>query len=235
MQYRKLIAPAFAAAALGLGTVLGSFALAEQPKAADSAQPAAAAAPGDKSEMKLPPGWTAADMQACAMAATPGEQHKQLAADAGTWQGKNKMYMPGVSEAMTSESTTTVTPIMDGRFIQVEVKGEMPGMGPYHGLGIYGYDNVAQKYTGTWLDSMGTGMAQGEGKLSPDGKTMTWTYTYHCPIAKKAVTMRQVEKSTGADTKTMEMFGADPKTGKEFKMMTVELTRKAGGQARAGK
>ena len=30
-----------------------------------------------------------------------------------------------------------------------------------HGFGIYGYDNVAQKYTGTWLDSMGTGMAQG--------------------------------------------------------------------------
>ena len=46
-------------------------------------------------------------------------------------------------------------------------------------------------------------------------------------------TAKQIEKSTGADTKTMEMFGPDPKTGKEFKMMTIELTRKPGGQASA--
>jgi hypothetical protein len=232
MRYRKLIAPVFAAG-LGLATLAGALAVAEEPKPADAAAQTAAAA--DKPEMKLPPGWTEADMQACMIAATPGEQHKQLAADAGTWHGQNSMYMPGSAEAIKSESTTTITPIMDGRFIKVEVKGEMPGMGPFHGLGIYGYDNVAQKYVGTWLDSMGTGVAQGEGKLSPDGKTMTWTYSYHCPVSKKLTTMRQVEKVTGADTKTMEMFGADPKSGKEYKMMTVELTRKAGGQARAAK
>ena len=47
--------------------------------------------------------------------------------------------------------------------------------------------------------------------------------------------MRQVEKTTGPDTKTLEMFGPDPKSGKEYKMMTIELTRKSGGQARAAK
>src|SRR3712207_5784638 len=78
MQYRKLIVPA-CLASLGLGTLVGSFAVAEQPKNDAAAQPAAAA---EQPEMKLPPGWTAADMQACAMAAAPGEQHKQLTADA---------------------------------------------------------------------------------------------------------------------------------------------------------
>ena len=34
---------------------------------------------------------------------------------------------------------------MDGRFIKVEVEGEMPGMGPFHGFGIYGFDNVTQE------------------------------------------------------------------------------------------
>jgi hypothetical protein len=38
--------------------------------------------------------------------------------------------------------------------------------------------------------------------------------------------MRQVETITGPTTKTLEMTGADPKSGKEFKMMSIELTRK---------
>ncbi len=38
--------------------------------------------------------------------------------------------------------------------------------------------------------------------------------------------MREVETITGPKTKTLEMFGADPQTGKEFKMMSIELTKK---------
>jgi hypothetical protein len=37
--------------------------------------------------------------------------------------------------------------------------------------------------------------------------------------------MRDVEKVTGPNSKTLEMFGEDPKSGKEFKMMQVELTK----------
>jgi hypothetical protein len=222
MQFRKLIVPA-CLATLGLGALAGSFAVAEEPKNAAAAQPAAAA---DKPEMKLPPGWTEADMQACMIAATPGEQHKTLAKDAGTWQGKNKMYMPGSTEAMTSESTTTVTPIMDGRFIKGEMAGEMPGMGPYNGIGIMGFDNVAGEFVGTWVDNHSTGIMNGTGELSSDGNTMTWTYNYTCPMTKKPAVMREVDTWTGPNSKTFEMFGADPKSGQEFKMMSIELTRK---------
>jgi hypothetical protein len=38
--------------------------------------------------------------------------------------------------------------------------------------------------------------------------------------------MREVETVTGPNSKTLEMFGTDPKSGKEFKMMRIELTRK---------
>ena len=37
--------------------------------------------------------------------------------------------------------------------------------------------------------------------------------------------MREVETITGPNTKTLEMFGTDPKSGKEFKMMSIELTK----------
>ena len=207
-------------ASLGLTLAIGSFATAEEPK------PATPPAPG-QGEMQLPPGWTEADMQAYAKAATPGKQHEFLVKGAGEWHGKNSMWMgPDAKEPMVSESTTTVTPIMDGRYVKVEVNGEMPGMGPYKGMGIYGYDNMAEKFVSNWIDNHSTGIMQGEGTLSPDGKTLTWTFTFHCPINDKPTTMREVETITGENTKTLEMFGADPKTGKEYKMMRIELTRK---------
>jgi hypothetical protein len=118
--------------------------------------------------------------------------------------------------------------MLDGRFVKCEIAGNMPGMGPYTGFALYGFDNVSQKFVSTWVDNMGTGMANGIGELSSDGKMLTWTYTYNCPIQKKPVTMREIDKITGPDSKTLEMYVNDPKTGKEFKMMEIVLTRKAG-------
>jgi len=190
-------------------------------KAAD--KPAAAAA---QPEFKLPPGWTAADMQACIAAATPGAMHERLAKDIGVWQGKNTMWMAPGTEPLKSDSTTTISAMMDGRFVKLEMAGEIPGMGPYNGLAISGYDNVSKKFTSTWIDNHGTGMSIGEGELSKDGKTLSWNYKFNCPLTNKPVVMRQIETITGPETKTLEMYSPDPKTGKEYKMMVIELTKK---------
>ena len=141
------------------------------------------------------------------------------------------MWMAAGTEPTLSECTTNVTSIMDGRYIKTEVLGDMPGMGPFNGFGISGFDNVSQKYVSTWIDNCGTGIMTGTGELSADAKTMTWTFTYNCPIQKKPVTMRQVEHYTGHDTMTLEMFGPDPKTGKEYKSMEISYTRKPGSAA----
>ncbi len=210
----------FAAASittLGLAAIAGAIAIATEPE--DKS-------PGGKPELKLPAGWTAADMEACQQAATPGKMHERLARDAGVWHGKNTMWMSPESEPVPTESTTKITTLFGGRYLQQEMAGEMPGMGPYKGLAISGYDNVSQKFVSTWIDNCGTGLAIGEGTLSADGKVLTWKFTYNCPIQKKPVVMRQVETATGADTKTVELFAADPKTGKEYKMMRIESARK---------
>jgi hypothetical protein len=129
------------------------------------------------------------------------------------------------TEPMTSECTSKVTKVMDGRFTQMEVSGDMPGMGPYKGIGLYGYDNVAKKFVSTWIDSCGTGIMRGEGELSPDGKTLTWNYTYNCPLQKGPAVMREIETRPDANTRKLEMYGKEPKSGKEFKMMVIELKR----------
>jgi len=202
----------------GAGVVLlaGSFAIAQQAK---EGKPGTDMPP-------LPAGWTESDMQACMAAGIPGKQHAHLAGDAGVWQGKNTMWMGPGTEPVVTDCTTTVTSFMEGRFTKCEVVGEMPGMGPFNGFGLYGFDNVTQKFVSTWVDNCGTGIMVGTGELSDDGKTMTWNYNYTCPITKKPTVMREVETTTGPNAKKLEMFGADPKTGEEYMMMRIESTRK---------
>jgi hypothetical protein len=201
--------------------------------AAISATLAFAQSSKDKKPGSTPPGMSEADMQACMEAAKPGPQHAFLVQSAGVWQGKSKMWMTPDSEPETNDCTTTITPMMDGKFTKCEMEGQM-SMGPFSGFGLYGYDNVAQEFQSTWISNCGTGMMTGTGQQSSDGKTLTWKYEHNCPIAKKPVTMREVERITGKDSKTLEVFGPDPKTGQEFKMMEITFTRKPGSNASAG-
>jgi hypothetical protein len=98
-------------------------------------------------------------------------------------------------------------------------------MGPYHGSGTTGYDNVLKKFVASWIDNYSTGIMAGEGELSEDGATLTWTYTHSCPLTGKPAAMRQVETLTSAGEMTIEVHGDDPKSGEEFHMMSVKLTR----------
>jgi hypothetical protein len=176
--------------------------------------------------MQLPPGWTEDDMKACMAAGTPGEMHALLARDAGTWRGKTTMWMGPGGDPMTGECKCVITSELDGRFMKSEIKGEMPGMGPYHGLGYYGFDNVAGQLVATWLDNHGTGIMNGTGELSADRKSTTWNYTFNCPITQKPARLREVETITGPKSKTFEMFGEDPKSGKEYRMMRIEFEKR---------
>ena len=222
MTHSRRFAIVAIAASLALAIVVGSIAVAGNDPAKDAKPAAGSQQPAD---IKLPPGWTKEDMEACMLAGTPGKMHERLASGVGTWRGKTTMWMVPDAEPIKSECTSTVTPIMDGRYFKAEMAGEMPGMGPYSGFGIQGFDNVSQKFVANWIDNHSTGIMTGVGELSADGKTLTWKYTYNCPLNKKPAVLREVETVTGSKTKTLEMFGADPKSGKEFQMMRIEFTK----------
>ena len=69
--------------------------------------------------------------------------------------------------------------------------------------------------------------------MSSDGSTLTWNYTYNCPTTKKPQPWRIVERHNGKDSSTLEMYTKDIKTGKEFKMMQIDYTRKPGSGSTA--
>jgi len=227
------IKPLFAVAALA--AIAGSIAIAQPAKDSKPAVKPSTATPHHPAspacQPQLPPGMTPEDMQACAAAATLGDQHAYLAEAVGTWQGKNKMWMAPDSEPMLSECTTVISPIMDGRFFKCETTGDMPGMGPFTGFGISGFDNVSGKFQSTWADNMSTGMMTGTGERLSDGTGISYTFTYNCPINKGPVIFRQVEHRTGKDTMTLEMFGPAPHTNKEYKVMEINYTRTKGAAA----
>lgn len=216
MNRNKLFCGALCIVSLGIGAAAGSFALAQPAKEA-TGQP----------EMKLPPGWTPEDLQACMIAGTPGKMHEFLANGQGEWHGKTQMWMAPGMDPIVTECTFTVTPMWDNRFMRAEMTCDMPGMGTMHGLGYYGFDNISQEFVANWLASSSTGIMNGKGELSADGKTVTWTYTTNCPMTKKPTKVREIERITGENTKTLEMHGTDPKSGKEYKMMFIEFSRKS--------
>jgi hypothetical protein len=171
-------------------------------------------------------------MEAYMKAATPGKEHEHLMKAVGTWEGKIKHWMKPDAPAAESTCVTKMAPVFEGRFLRCETEGEMPGgMGMFRGLGLYGFDNVSKQYQSTWIDNMGTGMMTGTGEVSSDGKTMTWTMNCHCPITGKPMTMREVDRTIDENHSVLEMYGPDDK-GKEFKMMEIAYTRRAGGDTR---
>jgi hypothetical protein len=127
---------------------------------------------------------------------------------------------------MVTPTTWNSTSIMDGRYIKTDVTGEMPGMGPFSGMAVIGFDNITGKFVSTWIDNFGTGIMTGVGELSADQKTMTCTYTHNCPISKKPVQMREVSRRVSDNQMAVEFFCKDPKSGKEFTCMKMDLKRK---------
>src|SRR5262245_66387294 len=84
-------------------------------------------------------------MDKMAKAATPGAPHAMLAKMAGDWNCSVKYQMDPSQPAQESQSTATITGLMEGRYIQEVDSGQMMGM-PFNGMGLYGYDNVSGKY-----------------------------------------------------------------------------------------
>jgi hypothetical protein len=165
-----------------------------------------------------------AEMDAYMKAATPGPQHKALAANSGSYTLKVKSWHEPGGPAMEDTGTAERTMKLDGRVMEETVNSSMMGM-PFSGHGMTGYDNVTGKYWSTWNDSMSTGIMVSEGTCDAAGKSCTFTGSWNDPVKKTPIKARMTTKWTSPTTEVFEMYAPGP-DGKEMKMMEITYTKK---------
>lgn len=168
---------------------------------------------------------SAAAMNAMMAASALGEEHKMLARSNGTW-AVEMTYWDGIDRpANKMFGTQVTTSILDGRFQESKFTGEFMGM-PFKGISTLGYDNTTKEYVSTWIENMNTSMMIMKGSYDAATKTFNFTGKQKNPANGLECSLRQVYKIVDEKTEAMEMYGPDPKTGKEYKMMEMKLTRK---------
>jgi len=155
----------------------------------------------------------------------PSNMHEFLAQRIGEWTGTLRAWPRPGSPAVESQCTMTVSSMLGGRFIRVETSGEIPGVGPFVGIGIQGFDNASQRLEASWIDSLHAGVLTGTGERDADAATLTWSVAYHSPLTRRPATLRRVERRTDKDAMTVELFESDPESGLEWRTMEMTLTR----------
>jgi len=154
----------------------------------------------------------------------PGKQHELLKQFEGTWDTVAKFQGRPGEPAMESKGSETATFGMGGFWVTFEYQGDMKGQ-PFTGRGAMGYDQQKQKYVGTWIDSMKSGMFLSEGTADADGKRFTMIAQGFCDAEGKAITMKQVYEFKNKDAWTLHFLAPNP-DGKDQEVGTIEYTRK---------
>lgn len=153
---------------------------------------------------------------------TPGDAHKMLAMDNGSWKEEMTMWMGPDAPPQKYSLTVSNNMIMGGRYQESVHKGEMNGM-QFEGRSVVGYNNASKKMMSTWIDNMGTGIMNMEGAWDGKSKSIEFKGTTVDPMTGKEMKVREVFTMVDENTRKMEMF--DTHDGKEFKSMEITMTR----------
>lgn len=173
---------------------------------------------------QAPPAMGAAEMEAMAKAATPGENHKHLGRYVGTWNTSMKAWMAPETPPMESKGTMQSEWILGGRYLQSTYKGDFMGQ-PFEGRSLEGYDNVTKQFQSTWIDNMSTGIMVSKGTCDAGCKTLTMNGEMADPMTGKTMQVKSVTTFTDANSWKMEMYGPGP-DGASFKMMEIVGTKR---------
>jgi len=165
----------------------------------------------------------------------PGPNHQLLAGMVGEWSADCKFWMdptPGAAPSV-SKGTAVNTWDMGKRFVKQDFNGTFSMGGgapemPFHGMGYTGYDNTKQKFVGTWMDTMSTGIMYSEGTYDAGSRTFTFTAQCQDPMTNKPSTVTEVIKIVDDNTHMFTMSGTGP-DGKDMKMGEITYHRKGTG------
>jgi GH18 family chitinase len=156
----------------------------------------------------------------------PGEQHRQLLANVGTWEGTMVMHMPGMPET-PSNVKETIEGV--GEFwAQSHFEGDFMGMA-FHGRGCEGFDPAKNKYIGTWFDSTSPVLTVMEGEHDKATNSIVWRW--EGPDMTGNVVPHRMVKTTDGDKYTSAMYIGP---GEGTKTWSMQMARTAKRPLEAG-
>lgn len=166
---------------------------------------------------------SAAQMKAWQAYATPGNPHKLMADEVGTWNCDMTFWSEANGKPEKAASVAVIRMILGGRYQEADYKGTMMGQ-PFEGKSTLAYNNASQEYTTTFIDNMGTGMMVAMGKYDEKTKSMELKGEMVNPLNGKKTPYREVYTIVDPTTRKMEMF--DTKNGTEYKSMEIIMKKK---------
>ncbi len=166
---------------------------------------------------------SAAQMKAWQAYATPGNPHKMMADEVGTWNCDMTFWSEANGKPEKAASIAVIRMILGGRYQEADYKGTMMGQ-PFEGKSTLAYNNASQEYTTTFIDNMGTGMMVAMGKYDEKTKSMELKGEMVNPLNGKKTPYREVYTIVDPTTRKMEMF--DTKNGTEYKSMEIIMKKK---------
>lgn len=166
---------------------------------------------------------SAAQMKAWQEYATPGNPHKLMADEVGTWNCEMTFWSEPNGKAEKATSTAVIKMILGGRYQESNYTGMMMGQS-FEGKATAAYNNASKEYTTTFIDNMGTGILVATGTYDEKSKSINYKGEMVNPLNGKKTPYREVYTSVDATTRKMEMF--DVKNGEEYKSMEIVMKKK---------
>jgi len=166
---------------------------------------------------------SAAEMKAWADYAKPGNPHKMMADETGTWNCEMSFWMEPNAKPQKATTTATIKTILGGRYQETNFQGTLFGQ-PFEGKSTLAYNNASKEYTTTFIDNMGTGMMTATGKYDESTKSIELKGEMINPLNGKKMPYREIYTIVDAKTRKMEMF--DTKKGEEYKSMEILMKKK---------
>ncbi|MEX2219820.1 MAG: DUF1579 domain-containing protein [Phycisphaerales bacterium] len=162
-----------------------------------------------------------AAMEAWSKAMAPSAQHEVLKKMVGEWKTTTRLMGGGaVADAPGTASNELV---LGGRFLLQRTTGTMMEQ-PVSGLGMLGYDIIRKQFTGTWADTMGTGLLHYHGGLNKDGDGLTMFGAMDEPMTGEiGKTIRLATRFDGPDRYTLTI--QEVQYGEPFTVVEITYER----------
>ncbi len=158
---------------------------------------------------------------------TPGDMHKEMAKQVGTWEGEVSQWMDPSAPPTKAMAKSVTTSAMNGLYLMDDYTSTMMGQ-PMMGHAIMGYDKMRNLFVSSWIDNLGSGIVQMEGTYDEATKTLNMKGRQSDPGMGKQTDIRQEQKWIDNDTYVMAMYGTghDGKTEQKFMEGTFKRVKK---------